>query len=266
MESWVIDADTPRSTGFGTPRDDRFHTPRAHASSNVSSGDEWQTPRGIHASDIKYGGVSSDGEYVTPRAAFPQDSNAYRMSSSMNTDYDPHIARMRSRPQSGRAETKQQVSSQFVNSDRQSNSTQSQINNNSFYNSSSPKHSNGRSNGIIVENNSSKDLGYIENYDVEDIFSYARHGRCDDIEKLLDRCVPVDVRDEFGNTLLITACQNGNKRVAKCVLRRGANINARNHKGNTPLHYCFHYGYGDSLGEYLMSKVVFLLCSVFMTY
>ena len=90
--------------------------------------------------------------------------------------------------------------------------------------------------------------------DVLDIFSFARHGRAEEIERLLNRGVPVDVRDEFGNTILITACQNGNKRVAKAVLRRGANINARNLKGNTPLHYCFHFGYGDSLGQYLISK------------
>ena len=24
--------------------------------------------------------------------------------------------------------------------------------------------------------------------------------------------------------------------------------------GNTPLHFCFSYGYGDTLGEYLISK------------
>lgn len=76
--------------------------------------------------------------------------------------------------------------------------------------------------------------------EVDDIFSYARHGRVEEIEKLLGKGLPVDVRDTYGNTLLIIACQNGNKRVAKAVLRRGANINARNHKGNTPLHYCCH--------------------------
>jgi ankyrin repeat protein len=90
--------------------------------------------------------------------------------------------------------------------------------------------------------------------DVEDIFSFARHERCADIERMLDRGIPINVRDEYGNTLLTIACQNGSKRVAKIVLRRGADINSRNHKGNTPLHYCFQYGYGDSLGEYLISK------------
>jgi hypothetical protein len=90
--------------------------------------------------------------------------------------------------------------------------------------------------------------------DVDDIFSFARHGRVDEIDRLLDKGIPVDVRDSYGNTLLTIACQNGNKRVAKCVLRRAANINSRNNKGNTPLHYCYSYGYGDTLGQYLIDK------------
>lgn len=75
---------------------------------------------------------------------------------------------------------------------------------------------------------------------IEEIFSFARHGRCEPMEALLAEGVPVDVRDEHGNTLLAISCQNGNKKIAKCLLRRGACINARNHKGNTPLHFCFH--------------------------
>lgn len=50
------------------------------------------------------------------------------------------------------------------------------------------------------------------------------------------------------------ACQNGLKRVAKLALRRGADINATNYKGNSCLHFCFAFGYGDSLGSYLISK------------
>lgn len=57
--------------------------------------------------------------------------------------------------------------------------------------------------------------------DVEDIFSYARHGHTADIERLLDRGIPINVRDVFGSTLLVIACQNGSKRVAKLILRRG---------------------------------------------
>lgn len=41
---------------------------------------------------------------------------------------------------------------------------------------------------------------------------------------------------------------------AKVALRKGADINVKNLKGNTPLHFCFQYGYGESLGAYLISK------------
>ncbi|CAN0077649.1 unnamed protein product, partial [Sphacelaria rigidula] len=89
---------------------------------------------------------------------------------------------------------------------------------------------------------------------VEDIFSYARHNRVQDVERMLDQGVPADVRDAHGNTILIVACQNGHKRVLKAALRRGANANATNARGNTALHFCFAFGYGQSLGRYLMDK------------
>lgn len=72
-------------------------------------------------------------------------------------------------------------------------------------------------------------------------------------ERILKSDVAVDVKDEFGNTPLIVACQNGKKRLAKLFLRYKANIKEVNLQGNTVLHYCFTYGYGD-LGDYLISK------------
>ena len=85
-----------------------------------------------------------------------------------------------------------------------------------------------------------------------------------------------------GNTVIMVACQNGNKRIVKCALRLGCNANAQNvfffyiiifidnlfivniwicvydllimqYKGCTGLHYCFGYQY-IPLGEYLISK------------
>ncbi|KAF4131928.1 OTU-like cysteine protease domain-containing protein [Phytophthora infestans] len=70
-----------------------------------------------------------------------------------------------------------------------------------------------------------------------DLFSAARHNHYDSVVYMLD------------NT-----CQNGLKRITKLALRRGANINSQNNRGNTALHFCFAYGYGDSLGAYLISK------------
>lgn len=194
--------ETPRSlsdTGYFTPRDDRFYTPRAMIN---SSGDEWQTPRN---------GNISDADFETPRGISHKEEQKHYIVA------DPH---------------------KYWNNVAKSNIA-----------SAKEEYDNEGDDAIA--------LGIMEgvsDQDVEDIFSYARHGRCEDIERLLDRGIPINVRDTYGNTILTTACQNGNKRVAKLALRRGADINARNHKGNTPLHYCYHYGYGDSLGEYIISK------------
>lgn len=76
--------------------------------------------------------------------------------------------------------------------------------------------------------------------DLTNVFSFARHNRSKDLERLLDSTgIPANVRDSFGNTILIVACQNGLKRVAKVALRRGADINARNVR--TPLSFSRHH-------------------------
>jgi ankyrin repeat protein len=63
----------------------------------------------------------------------------------------------------------------------------------------------------------------------------------------------IDERDEYGNALIHVGAQNGNKKIIKMLLRNGAFINAQNSNGQTPLHFCFAFGYKD-LGEYLISK------------
>ncbi len=84
--------------------------------------------------------------------------------------------------------------------------------------------------------------------------SKARHGRLDELMKMLDaQMVSVDAVDEYGNTVLIVAAQNNNKKIVKAVLRRGAYIDHQNRMGQTCLHFAFGLGYAD-LGEYLVSK------------
>lgn len=73
------------------------------------------------------------------------------------------------------------------------------------------------------------------------------------LEESLELGVQVGERDENGNTLFILAVQQGSKRFAKFLLRRGADINAQNLQGNTALHYCFQYSFNE-LAEYLISK------------
>jgi len=85
------------------------------------------------------------------------------------------------------------------------------------------------------------------------IFDAARHNKHTQVSEMLLRGADPDMRDEHGNTPLIIAVQNGNKKISKALLRRGANVNFQNHQGNTALHYAYKFGY-TSLGQYLLSK------------
>jgi hypothetical protein len=85
------------------------------------------------------------------------------------------------------------------------------------------------------------------------VFSRVRHNRYKEVEAILDTGVSPDVRDQHGNTLMILACQNGNKRIVKICLRRCCDMDAQNLRGQTALHYCFAFNYRE-LGEYLISK------------
>lgn len=86
-----------------------------------------------------------------------------------------------------------------------------------------------------------------------DIFSYARHGHYENLEKLFLMGINPDSKDIHGNTLLIIAVQNNNKRILKLCLRYGAQINMQNLMGNTALHFAKEYGY-NNIYEYLIQK------------
>jgi ankyrin repeat protein len=65
--------------------------------------------------------------------------------------------------------------------------------------------------------------------------------------------VDVNTRDNHGNTLFILVCQQGNKRLAKFLLRRRADMNMQNLNGNTALHYLYAYKHKE-LAEYIKAK------------
>jgi hypothetical protein len=85
------------------------------------------------------------------------------------------------------------------------------------------------------------------------LFSRTRHGRHKELAAILSQGIPVDIRDEFGNTPLLIAAQNGHLKIVKMLLRSRANINAQNHKGMSAMHFAFTFGYPE-LGSYLVSK------------
>ncbi|KAH8060409.1 hypothetical protein JL720_13573 [Aureococcus anophagefferens] len=72
----------------------------------------------------------------------------------------------------------------------------------------------------------------------------------------LEACVDTNGLDigarDAGNTLLCLVVQQNEKAVVKYLLRRGADINAQNFKGNSSLHFAFGYRYGT--GNYLLPR------------
>ena len=101
-------------------------------------------------------------------------------------------------------------------------------------------------------------MAAVQAHDLRTIFSFARHNRKAELEAFLDAHTDtfnIDDPDNHGNSILCVACQNGHKRMAKIVLRRGADINVQNFLGNTPLHFCFQYGFAK-LGAYLIPPIV----------
>ena len=78
---------------------------------------------------------------------------------------------------------------------------------------------------------------------VEAALRAARTGHVDELDGLLlSGSIELDdCRDRWGNTLLMVACQNNQLRVARLLVGRGADLNARNSTGNTALHFAFAY-------------------------
>ncbi|GMI09721.1 hypothetical protein TrRE_jg7130 [Triparma retinervis] len=92
---------------------------------------------------------------------------------------------------------------------------------------------------------------------IQDAFSLARHNRYADLREMFEDEVNElhpDSVDEKGNSILLVACQNGLKRIARLAIKHGCNLDMQNGRGNTALHFCWMYGFGGTLGEYLKGK------------
>ena len=90
--------------------------------------------------------------------------------------------------------------------------------------------------------------------DVGTVFSQIRNSRYKKVEEALDLGFDPNSLDSNGNTALIVAAQNTNKRIAELLLNRGAEINHQNSQGNTPMHYAMAYDPQGTLGEFFIGR------------
>lgn len=63
----------------------------------------------------------------------------------------------------------------------------------------------------------------------------AREGRTEELLEFLDHGLPVDTRDEQGNTLLMLAAYHGQEAVVRALVDRGADVDLRNDRDQTPV-------------------------------
>jgi uncharacterized protein len=67
------------------------------------------------------------------------------------------------------------------------------------------------------------------------LFDLARAGDTDALAALVDRGVPVDLRDAGGNSLLMMAAYHGHAGTARALAERGADVDLLNDDGRSPL-------------------------------
>ena len=67
------------------------------------------------------------------------------------------------------------------------------------------------------------------------MFDLARDGRADELATYVDAGVPAGLTDARGNTLVMLGAYHGHAEVVRVLAFRGADLDARNDRGQTPL-------------------------------
>ncbi len=63
----------------------------------------------------------------------------------------------------------------------------------------------------------------------------ARQGRTEELLEFLDHGLPVDTRDEQGNSLVMLAAYHGQEETVRALVDRGADVDLRNDRDQTPV-------------------------------
>lgn len=214
--------------------DDRFYTPRSSARRGYSSASS-EDERFVSPRESARSVSSDDNEYGTPRESVltPTEQHSSPAMTASSAKYLDNALRGSKRFPTV-AETKQALPEYSDGGGKNEHKLQR--------NGSAKENYLGLATGGSISARVSEVRGvqYADAPAVpeNDIFSAARHNRVDSVTYMLDQGVSVNSKDEFGNTILSIACQNGLKRMAKLALRHGANINSKNVSGPLRKSHC----------------------------
>lgn len=199
--------------------DDRFYTPRSSARRGYTSGGS-EDERFVSPRESARSVSSDDNEYATPRESMPTPT-------LVQSAQHPHAAKylddaFRGSKRFPAVSELKQALPEYADDVKHERKLQRS--------GSAADHYLGLATAGSARGSELRGAAYADAPTIleNDIFSATRHNRVDSVTYMLDQGVSVNCKDEFGNTILSIACQNGLKRMAKLALRRGANINSRN--------------------------------------
>lgn len=210
--------------------DDRFYTPRSSARRGYTSGSS-EDDRFVSPRESARSVSSDDNDYSTPRESLSTPSDAHVPATSAATMHsakyldDAFRGSKRFPAMNDMKETLPAPKAEHKSGQRESSAKGHYL---------GLATGGGGSSRHIATSARASDVRSLQYADTpppvpeNDIFSAARHNRVDSVTYMLDQGVSVNSKDEFGNSILSIACQNGLKRMAKLALRRGANINSKN--------------------------------------
>ena len=81
------------------------------------------------------------------------------------------------------------------------------------------------------------------------LFYYLSLGDLDSLKQTIKQGADVNAKNDNGDTPLHCAVQKGNLDLVRCLVQNGANVNARNNQGKTPLDLT---KYDDEIHDYLI--------------